>query len=471
MSALSIAELKKVFKNTDTPRYTKLVEMIDAGDKFTIDKSNIDTKLTFLDKNIEGLFRKGLLDKIATDYRGKPLFKGGNGTEYPLSKIFKSPDFGGGAGSGAGAEATAQFESGQALYAQIAWDRRKEINVPGAKKSPKITAAEFKSAYAKVDTTANLETMLDMDDRWVTSSILGANLLYQKYGRNGKKYKFHRGSKSVDIIEGAFKARNQKEKAFGDINKWSPADIYMISQQGERLINNLKETKTLRHLNEMLMKYFKDGDVVGVSLKRMEEGTAHMKELNVDQGKNEALALSGTYFQIIADNKTSMTDSMDIYAIHSKGKMQFRSFGGDALTGWQGQNAGTVAAQGKIALGPINFILRQYNLPEIPAHQEVARYVKNPDKAWLSRYWKIVYKCKSLPKGGAKKLPKTEKEFLQLWSNASDPWKYSKFMCFSLLDRMAFLPQKKRDQMMTDMFLYGSSRTSFSAPYIKLTSE
>ena len=41
--------------------------------------------------------------------------------------------------------------------------------------------------------------------------------------------------------------------------------------------------------------------------------------------------------QIVANNKTDLFDSMDIYLDHDKGRIQFRSFGGTSLTGWQGE--------------------------------------------------------------------------------------------------------------------------------------
>jgi RimJ/RimL family protein N-acetyltransferase len=57
---------------------------------------------------------------------------------------------------------------------------------------------------------------------------------------------------------------------------------------------------------------------------------------------------------------TTNLDAMDGYiqwGSSTSEKIQFRSFGGESsLTGWQGEIKGTSANQGKISLGPINFI-------------------------------------------------------------------------------------------------------------------
>ena len=78
---------------------------------------------------------------------------------------------------------------------------------------------------------------------------------------------------------------------------------------------------------------------------------------------------------------TTNLDAMDGYIQWGKGtteKIQFRSFGGEAsLTGWQGEIKGASANQGKISLGPINFILNRHGLPKLPTSLESASLAKS----------------------------------------------------------------------------------------------
>ena len=73
---------------------------------------------------------------------------------------------------------------------------------------------------------------------------------------------------------------------------------------------------------------------------------------------------------------TSNLDAMDGYIQWGSSpseKIQFRSFGGESsLTGWQGEIKGTSANQGKISLGPINFILKRHGLKQLPTSTQSA---------------------------------------------------------------------------------------------------
>ena len=79
-------------------------------------------------------------------------------------------------------------------------------------------------AYAQVKVDASWEEIQNLSDDWVVSSISVAKGLYKALGRN--TYSFHRGSEFVDMIGDLFK--NIGQTYFSDINKWTPADIWMV---------------------------------------------------------------------------------------------------------------------------------------------------------------------------------------------------------------------------------------------------
>ena len=100
MSALSYDDLLKDLPGTSVPRWTVVVTKIKSKDTFTVNNTSKEVTLKYIDKNIEGFFKKGLIQEIRTTFRGQPVFKANNGQLLKVTDIFKSSDFGGGKGSG-----------------------------------------------------------------------------------------------------------------------------------------------------------------------------------------------------------------------------------------------------------------------------------------------------------------------------------------------------------------------------------
>ena len=451
MAELKFDDLDKVFKGTTTKRYTVLVEAIAKGNPLSM-QDGTNKKLTYADKTIEKLFKSGNIEKLKTDYGNKlPLFKSGS-TDIKLNQIFKSSDFGGGSGSGGGAEETARNESSQCLYAALAW----YVYGKQIPENQKITKADFTKAYAKCSTTETLESMIDLPEDWHKSSIWGANKLYTLY--KGKTYTFHRGSNYVDKIENTFKRINKVEGAFGNLNKWSPADIYMITEKGKTAIDNdISKATNLGDLNKRMIKHYKSGDVVGVSLKKIGTSAVKFSENNIEPNKADVTYQST---QVVAESKKSLFESMDIYLVHSKGKIQFRSFGGTVLSGWQGEGKGATANQGKISLGPLNFILKQNGVPTLPI--DSASKATSPSNAYFKQFYDAAKFIQ------AKGLAKTQKAFEADWKVADKPWRYSKYLGILLAERIARLSVSKRHKLMTDIYLYSASKSNFAGPYAKI---
>ena len=453
MAEIKFDDLLKEFTGTTVPRWTALVSKIASNDKFTINKTNTEVTLKYLSKELEGLFKDGKITTIQNNYRGKPLFKASNGAELKLSDLFKSSDFGGGKGSGGGAEETERNESAQCLYAGLVYyvyKKKMNINKTPSKK-------DFVEAFKHCDVSAKFEDLLDLPYHWHYSSILGANKLFETCKG---VYEFHRGSSTVDLIENKFKDINRIEKAFGNLNKWSPADIYMFTTRGKMAVRTeISQATTIQGLNNLMLKYIKSKDIVGVSLKKIEGITAKLTENNMSDNKS---SVTYTGYQIVANNKTDMFDSMDIYLEHSKGKTQFRSFGGTSLTGWQGEGKGATANQGKISLGPLNFILKANGVTPLPESQVSARFATSPNSGYFAEFYNTAKKLQ------VKGLDKTQKGFISRWYKAPNPWKYSKYLGILLVDRVKNLPPNQRNNVMTDIFLYSASKSNFAGPYLKL---
>lgn len=387
---------------------------------------------------------QGILDKNRITYGPAPASKSSfTGTQVNtpsgnVQLIYKKK--GGSAGSGAGAALTKLTESSQCLYAGIAFALGRHITNADINEE---NAKKYSNMY---ETDEKLESMLnDLPDIWITSSVLGANKLWDTFGGKGK-FVFHRGSKTVDRIENNFKRIKKLEGVRMDLNKWSPADIYIVSNKFD--ITCLDEEKTILGLNQCMQERIENNTLVGVSLKKI-MGTAKIDLKNVFKDMKTTKEYAGY---------TYSDTSMDGYINISGGtKIQFRSFGGpSSLTGWQGEVKGTQANQGKISLGPVNMILKNHGISTIPTN--AARRVKDRDQ---KVYDEILEGYKKYSNSGKEKVRDTV-------MRATDAWLYSKLQVTQLLDRVEGIRGDKRNQVIEDLYLYASSQSKYSAAYYKL---
>ena len=374
-------------------------------------------------------------------------------TKIPLSNstiklIYKKG--GGGGGSGAGAALTKLAESSQALYAALVF------NVLGREMTIKdVTKDNFMRAAATAITDEKFDSMVNnLPDDWINSSIAGANALYRMYKGKGR-FTFHRGSPVVNSIEKSFTQINRVEGAFGNLNKWSPADIYMVGAGFNP--KELQAEKTLKGLNEKMFEYVQANQLIGVSLKKITSSRGNISKKNFpNDRKMVTAAFRGT---------TTNLDAMDGYIKWGTGsteKIQFRSFGGEAsLTGWQGEIKGASANQGKISLGPINFILKRHGLPQLPAGNESANLARENTDAHCTNIAQLMASYGIINGSQVEATTQTIKQ-------NSNKYRYSKYLVMTLLNTMKNAPPETQNQVVQDMYLYASSQASYSAPYIKL---
>jgi|TARA_B100001094_G_C18103069_1_gene756883 hypothetical protein len=387
---------------------------------------------------------QGILDKNRIKYGPAPASKSSfTGTQIQtpsgnVQLIYKKK--GGAAGSGAGAALTKLTEASQCLYAAIAFGLKREITNADVTEE---NAEKFSSMY---DTDEKLDSMLNnLPDVWIQSCTLGANKLWKTFKGKGK-FVFHRGSKTVDAIENNFKRIKKLEGIRMDLNKWSPADIYIVDKDFD--ITCLNEEKTILGLNQCMQERIENNTLIGVSLKKI-MGSAKITLKNVFKDMKTTREYDGYTFS---------DTSMDGYLNISGGtKIQFRSFGGPtSLTGWQGEVKGAQANQGKISLGPVNMILKNHGLKTIPT--DAARRVKSNDGKVNEEILK-----------GYEKYSKMGKErALDTLMKAPQSWLYSKLQVTQLLDIIEGIRGDKRNQVIEDLYLYASSQSKYSAAYYKL---
>ena len=219
------------------------------------------------------------------------------------------------------------------------------------------------------------------DREFYNSSVNIANTLIKEIGTIDKDFKisppsiqnifYYRADKSgtnvMKNIGTLFSLANKQEKVFGDINKWSPADIYLASNEADKTI--LKEIKdaeakkgyTFERLNKCINKLIDTGDLIGLSLKKSVT-SASLKIINFSRSKDkkdilDKLKFAGMksenprdviiYFNSSGQKpylKARHDPSSDTLGASSAIKLEIEIVGarGGSLVGWgKGNKAGT----------------------------------------------------------------------------------------------------------------------------------
>jgi len=429
-----------------SPYQTKVVKSGPKVDKIRIvsaqrgeDQSNISKQLKSKRINY-----KNEIDKSESSF---PVTKIILPKSNSIIKLIYKKSSGG--GSGAGAALTKLTECAQALYAALVFNvlkREMKIN--------DVTKENFVKAMSTTNIDTTLQSILnDLPDDWINSSITGANLLFRKFSGRGN-FTFHRGSTQVNFIESTFTRINKEEKAFGNLNKWNPSDIYIISSGSN--LNQISSEATLKGLNTKMFELIKNNDVIGVSLKKI-VGSAAISQKNFP---TDTRATKAKY-----QGMTTNLDAMDGYIQWGSSpseKIQFRSFGGESsLTGWQGEIKGASANQGKISLGPINFILKRHGLKQLPpSAQSASLALKNNIE-----HCRNIAEIMSL---NGVILPQQVEETAKTIQLKSNKYRYSKYLVMKLFEIFSSAPVSLKNEVVQDFYLYASSQAVYSAPYYKM---
>jgi len=380
--------------------------------------------------------------KIAADIKSKNnpakiVLHAANGSAtYVLKDFAKTKEFGGGGGSGGGAEVTRTTESAQAVYAAARWNGSKNY-----------TSIDLERAYKGCKVDEPLEGVLNaLSPAWRESCILGAEALYKKYSK--KNYTFHRGSDWVDALENVFKKLNSAEKAFSNVNKWSPADIYMVTPAGAAV--KLAAATNIIELNGLLLEALRSGDIIGVSLKLL-KGGVKMSTYNAGAEKH------AIEFDKFTTGTKGFFGGKDIYMYFTQqGKIQFRTF----PETFQGEIKGKTASQGKLSYGPIQSVLRNLKLPQLIDIKTLRKALSKGD----SKTYKEFYENYTRYSSDAAKL--SLDAFVEECKSKGVSWTFSKFLGCQLIDIVK--SGHREDDFITSCIQYASSSSDLSAPFIKL---
>ena len=284
-----------------------------------------------------------------------PVFITSKGDKIRITQITKTDTFGGGKGSGGGASGTKAGESAQCVYLQAIWNNPKTD----------FNEVELTQAFSQVKVNATLDMIINLSEDWVVSSISSAKLLYKILPK--RNYTFHRGSDDFvkNVIEKIFK--NTEQTDFPDINKWNPADIWIVDES-KISSYDFNEVVELPYYNQLLLKAYSNRDIIGVSLKKTSK--AKFSQQKWKKPFKEPKFTKTTL------GKRDFFKSKDGYLFWTEGEIQFRTF-----PAFQGEIIGKTAKHGKISgdagpTGPIGIVMKKSGATSIPTRREITTLIK-----------------------------------------------------------------------------------------------
>jgi hypothetical protein len=355
-------------------------------------------------------------------------------------------------GADRGALQTRNVESSQCLYAALAfYVLKRKIKIED------ISTNNFEKCKRYIDVDANFSDMLNISEDWVHSSLEGANMLYDNV--EDSSWTFHRGSKKVDIIESKFKELNRKERIFSNINKWSPADFYMISSSmGDGDWKLIKGCATIKSFNQTMINLIKDKKLIGVSLKKISKNAKPFKYYNLTKDRNaEDIEYDGTIIYKKADNPLSAMDTFTLWKTGGKFEIQWRSDSGGP-SGWKGEIQGSSANQGKISYGPLNKILKSFGLSEVPNYTNSSE-LNSVDL--MGEIYDDIQKIQEI-----KNMSKDE--FIFQVKNKDAKWRFAKFTGVKFAKILESQSKKIQDRIVQEIYFYANSQSPLSGPYGKI---
>ena len=374
-----------------------------------------------------------------------------------FTKIFKSPEFGSNTGSGAGAKATEMFESAACWMTALAY---KSDGIPDGYV---LKESDFESVKAHVSTTATLHEafmFLNNNSDWMTSTIKTANILYSTNEFKNKKYHFYRGKKIVDVVEDHFKTVNKNEgRPFSNLNKWTPADMYMCECNFDNTL--ITDTVNFADLNTKMQILIDQKKLVGVSLKGIGSGSANISKKNFIGGPAKQQR------RFTGMRAKSLFGSMDVYFTASPGniEVQFRATDTAGKT-WQGEVMGESAKHGKIGGGVLDNVLKKV-LGNNKGLFARTGYTKTSSIASAAN--SLDKKIFKLATDNIDIFDDDVEVTLDRISGMPPKWKFAKYLGLVFADIMRTANTDDKHDIATKLYLYATSESDQSAPYIKVS--
>ena len=478
--------------------------------------------LDFINKNVKEIFKNKDVEALQGLGGRYAMFKNSTGKEFKLSAIKKTGQFGGGAGSGGGAPKTEKQEALQCFYLSYLLNNGIGEYTKGNHFTISVNKDlahknNLKYCHTKKFTTQKAVKKLLTDNDlldWLTHGRKGddlnvfmkiANQIKSHMSENSKfkfsgPYHVHHKSAFMDAVYESYKkvlevdkkSETPKAPAGFSPDKWNPGDIWISSMNpsdnestifGETHLGDdkidFKKEPNFEELKQAVFKLARDGKLLGVSLKKVSDN-ANTKELNIPNQRkyNEKVKINNFSFGLTPKGTVDdFFSSSDIYLNFSNGeRMQLRTF--DGAKSWQGEVKGSLAAQGKIGGGAVNYYTEKYLKKQIGGG-ESSKWseikFRNPDFLKIFELYKKYASHdknshKIQDKDVIKKLSNFESKVCTVKNHHS--FMFSKYMCLLFLDTICTktgFTTKNFQPFCTQMLRYAMSNVDESSYHLKVS--
>ena len=358
-----------------------------------------------------------------------------DGNQITTSKLKKTAEFGGGGGMRGGSDLTAKAESAQCIVNEIRYSKGKltpedvnDKNIQDTKGKVQITDFEGAAELLKTNTG------------WVDSSVSIANELASNYSG---PFIQNRGSDWVKTLEAAVKPKLQ-EVGIKDINKWSPADIWMVAPDEM----SITWPNSLGDINALLLEKYNEGKIIGVSLKKAG------KEAALQVFNDPTIETTRVKYKGI-DPKPNAAKALILFDDSS---IEFRNFSG--LSGFMGEIIGKKAAGGKVGYSIIKKALNDNGI-ELSNPTEIKDQVVDNDPNFKSKFKTLWNSTEGLDSGDF------EKNFdnKDKTPNQNLLYRISKYLALEVVN--AINNSEDPDEIVNDLINYAASSTKDSAIFVK----
>ena len=413
-------------------------EMID-GSMITIDPEQSSDAIQLIkNKEFEGNTKRLKF----TDTSGKI---------HRLTLFKKTKEFGGGAGAG---EYTRIMESAHCYALAIAYYIKQgpitEDDLLGADNSEQFAQAQqYVDVDAELDEVDGFFTLKGEEKDWYPSIVKATNKIYELFPNKG--YKFHRNSNLVDTLYRIFKKSFEKEDEkslqynFMKDDKWNPADIWMINDN----VDPEEFSGNLSVLNGQLADWYEDGDMIGISLKKIGKKNDAIEKIFNDP------EIGSKKYNYEGYKTTATSKGVDI--LFTGGSATARMFGGTA--GFAIEANGKVAQGGKAGGEAINFILNNNGLPPLPRYKETELAFKNNNEDY---YNKLYYLFDRFIENISKE------DFEEKYNSEPIEWKVGNFYGLEFIEKLED-NKNKANEIINDILRYAYSSTNDSSKFIKIS--
>ena len=381
-------------------------------------------------------------------------------TKKQVIRLVFKPE--GNKGSGGGSTATRIQEAAQCVYVAMRYYCGDVKN---------FTEDDLKCGWKYTDAPGvKLEEIMTLPKEWKDSSWEGAKEIYKKI--DSGKYVFVRGDAMVEKeISEAFK-RVKDQTNLSSEDKWNPADIWMVKAGMRRKIAaKLKKETTIDCLNNYLQQALADGDLIGISLKKI-EGSPTMKLLNADSAQERKKNEKAHYekYDLTYDNKRKKDPyPMDVYYYYGTGtfeKFQARNFGGPTKGDWKLELKGKSAAQGKIQGNVVRTLLKNAGFNVTKLTEPKFADCKPGKGNGKDKITDDIYDL--LKEFNAKNFTANKITYNRI-AYRPQAWRYSKLAGLTMLKWLKDLGKDEANRAMKELYLYASSQSDKSSVYWKLS--